>query len=215
MQSEGWALSESFNEDDGSRLAHPARSRAGRLPHAEQLDIPTLTQRMHRGDERAFADFHARYYLRIYRYACVLCRGAEQDAAEVAQEALLRVVRYVKKMPSEDVLWSWLTVLIRSAATDHGRRQSRYRSLIERFRLSIGLARAGDGGGEKDLLTLLEQGMDALPDEDRVLIERKYFAGETYRQIAAGLNMSERAIEGRLARAREKLKTWMSYRSPK
>lgn len=215
MLSGGLALSESSPDDD-CRFSRPAASQA--LPAAGHetaaLDVPTLTQRMRGGDERAFTEFHARYYRRLYGYAFVLCGGSEQDSAEVAQETLLRVVRYVKRMPNESVLWSWLTVLIRSAAADHGRRKSRYRVLLDRVRLTIDLSRAADGACDTrtDLLNLLDEAMRSLTEDERMLVQRKYFSRETCRHIARDLKLSERAVEGRLTRAREKLRRWILQR---
>ena len=175
---------------------------------AEPLQVPELTRRMGRGDEEAFVEFHGRYFVRMFRYAFVLCGGDEENAKEVTQESLLRVVRYVKPMRDEDVFWSWLTVLMRSAAADQGRRQTRYRRLRERYRLASELSRVA--GGERTesggAIFLLEEALATLDVDDRQLIERKYFRGESYGEMATDLNTTARAIEGRLARARKKLK---------
>ena len=164
---------------------------------------------MKNGDETAFAEFHARYFDRMFRYAFVLCRGNEESAKDVAQEALVRVVRYVKPMPDEQILWSWLTVLLRSAGADYGRKQTRYHRLRERFQRVFdmrGLVTASADANGDEPGAMLASALSSLDQQDRMLIERKYFQRESYRELAADLNTTERAIEGRLARIRENLK---------
>ena len=46
-----------------------------------------------------------------------------------------------------------------------------------------------------------------LPASDRELLERKYFAGDAVRELAGTLGTTEKAIESRLTRARQKLKS--------
>ena len=56
------------------------------------------------------------------------------------------------------------------------------------------------------LSELLERGLTLLPADERDLLDRKYFAGQPVRQIAAELQTSEKAVESRLVRVRRKLK---------
>jgi DNA-directed RNA polymerase specialized sigma24 family protein len=56
-------------------------------------------------------------------------------------------------------------------------------------------------------LKLLEKGIAGLPDDERLLLERKYFAEETARCLAEEFQVTEKAMESRLLRIRRKLKT--------
>ncbi len=69
-------------------------------------------------DEEAFRQFHAAYFDRLLRYHLVIMRGDEHAAHEALQETFLRVVRPPRRCDDEEIFWSWLTVLARSAATD-------------------------------------------------------------------------------------------------
>ena len=176
---------------------------------ATRWSVTELTRRMGTGDDAAFTEFHRRYFNRMFRYAFVLCRGNEANAQEVVQEALLRVVRYVKPKPDETVLWNWLTVLLRSAGADLGRKQTRYRNLCERFRALFVWESQSPGSDhlqENDPSAMLAAALTALNEDDRIVIERKYFERHSYRQLAADWRTTERAMEGRVARLRQKLK---------
>ena len=186
-------------------------------PFALQDDAPAmqvlrLTDDMRRGDENAFARFHKSYFQRLRRYALVLTRGDEARAADVVQETLIRVVRHVKPMESEAVLWSWLCVLARSAATDLGRKRTRYRRLLDRFAEWKNLRNAGREGGVEGtgLSRLLNEALKGLPEKDRELLENHYIERIGYRVLAERHGTTERAIEGRMARLRVKVRREIS-----
>ena len=162
------------------------------------------------GDENAYLLFHEAYFQRLYRYLLVVAAGDEEAAREAVQSTFLRVVRYIKPCTEEPHFWSWLTVLARTSLADQRRKRSRYRAFLERF---IGYARveaevkpAADGQADAQLLSALEECVGRLPPDERELVQRKYFARESVRDIAASLQISEKAVESRLTRVRLKLK---------
>ena len=59
-------------------------------------DIESLTRRLAALDEKAFAEFHARYFDSLYQFLLVLNRGREDEAQDVVADpvagALLRFV---------------------------------------------------------------------------------------------------------------------------
>src|SRR2546428_646850 len=86
--------------------------------------ILALTRGLATGDEEAFRKFHAGYFDRLLRYLFVIPKGDQEAAREALQETMTRVVRYARPFDSEEVFWSWLTVLARSAEVDAGRKQT-------------------------------------------------------------------------------------------
>ena len=64
--------------------------------------------------------------------------------------------------------------------------------------------RMGDADGH--LWALLERNMAALSTDERELIDRKYFSGQSIKEIAKALETTEKAVESRLVRVRRKLK---------
>jgi RNA polymerase sigma-70 factor (ECF subfamily) len=118
------------------------------------------------------------------------------------------VVRYIKVFAAEEVFWSWLTVLARSAFSDRSRKHRRYLAFLERFtRHQLVAAPAPDSStADARLLAALELCLAALPEDERQLVEWKYFAHRPVGDIADELQTSEKAIESRLVRLRRKLK---------
>jgi len=169
-------------------------------------EVPRLTEQMAKGDEDAYRRFYDAYFNRLLAYLLVVTRD-EQRAREALQMTLLRVARHAKKFDSEEVFWSWLTVLARSSVTDESRRTNRYASILGRFFERTLIETQGQANESNTRLReLLEVNLAALPHEDRELIERKYFEGHSVHQIAQDKQVSEKAIESRLLRIRQKLK---------
>jgi RNA polymerase sigma factor (sigma-70 family) len=166
-----------------------------------------LTQRMARGDEAAFHEFHDRYFDRLLRYQFVLARGDEDAAREALQETLTRVARRVRRFDDEHAFWCWLACLARSAAIDAARRRTRYSRLLRLFALggSAGTEPREDAADAR-LEELLARSVESLDPDDRALLDAKYTARSSVRAIAEERRTSEKAIESRLLRIRRELR---------
>lgn len=171
-------------------------------------DVLTLTSRMSRGDEEAFHDFYKLYFNRLLRYLFVITGREEEIAREALQLAFVRVARHVREFHSETAFWNWLAVLARNCAVDELRKRKRHQSLLARF-FQQWPADADLKSDEDDeqFLKLLEIEIASLPDDERLLLERKYFTEETARGLAEEFQVTEKAMESRLLRIRRKLKT--------
>ena len=187
---------------------HPSIVAGLEAAQAPTLDIEDLTRRMAAGDEAAYRTFYDAYFPRLSRYLLVVAAGNEEAAAEALESTLLRVVRYIRVFPSEEAFWSWLTVLARSAFRDQSRKRSRYRAFLERFTRHAEIEESGPDSPEADsrMQTALASSLAALPEEERQLVEGKYFQRRSVRELAEALQVSEKAIESRLVRIRQKLK---------
>ncbi|MCB1125435.1 MAG: sigma-70 family RNA polymerase sigma factor [Verrucomicrobiae bacterium] len=191
----------------------PVTTEALPVADGDGSDVRALTERMVRGDEDAWREFHNRYFDRLWRYQIVVTRGQEEAAREAVQITFVRAARHIRRFESEAVLWSWLTVLARSALIDEQRNRSRYRAFLDRF-LDWSHGQTGLPPQDTDglLRELLKSGLDELPVTDRELLERKYLAAASVRELVDDLGDTEKAVESRLGRVRRKLKTWILER---
>jgi RNA polymerase sigma-70 factor (ECF subfamily) len=174
----------------------------------EPLDIASLTRRMVANDENAYRIFHEAYINRLSRYLLVVTSGNEDAMREALQATLVRVVRHIKVFQSEEVFWSWLTVLARSSVFDEGRKRRRYLAFLDRFMqhsTEQSIARNSDDADDR-LRLLLENNLSFLPFDEQQLVEWKYLARRSVRDIADELQTTEKAVESKLSRVRRKLK---------
>ncbi len=171
------------------------------------IDVSSLTARMARGDESAYRTFYELYFDRLLRYLLVLTRD-EPAAREALQLTFLRVVRNAKRFDSEEIFWSWLTVLARSSVVDEQRKKQRYTFFLARFfqHKETEQDLASEPQDPALTLELLERNLATLPEDERELIERKYFGEASVREIAGELNSTEKAVESKLVRVRRKLR---------
>lgn len=185
--------------DVGRLFAHSRET----AKHPEAAAVSQLTEQMARGNEDAYREFHAQYFHRLLAYLFVVTRGDEDAAREALQLTFMRIVRNIRPFSTAEAFWSWLTVLARSSVVDEQRKRLRYYGLLNRF---FERKRIEATEPETDLGKLVQRSLEELPDDERDLLERKYFEGESVRELARSLQASEKAIESRLSRARQKLK---------
>lgn len=160
------------------------------------------------GDEAAWRTFYDAYFSRLSRYLLVVATGNEDAAREALQAALLRVAKHIKVFPDETVFWNWLTVLARTAFLDETKKRRRYFSFLDRFtsHRQVELDALVVVDSDESFQKLLEQHIALLPPDERALVEQKYFARRAVRDIAAELQITEKAVESKLSRVRKKLK---------
>jgi RNA polymerase sigma factor (sigma-70 family) len=174
----------------------------------ETLDVAALTRSMSKGDEMAYRIFYDAYVNRLLRYLLVVTGGNEETTREALQLTFVRVVRHIKVFTDEATFWSWLTVLARSALADESRKRRRYLAFLDRFAQHAAVQQdmPSDDHTDERLSGLLEHSMASLPADERQLVEAKYFARRSVREIAGEFQTTEKAIESRLTRVRRKLK---------
>ncbi len=185
----------------------PLVAEAAAAPRPAESGTAALTRRMAAGDEAAWREFHDAYFAHLRRYLLVVVRGDEEAANEALQATLLRAVRHIRRFDSEPAFWSWLTVLARCAASDERRKRSRYLAFLDRF---LAMAPRPEPGAPVDadqrLSKALARALQALPAEERGLVEGKYFAGQSVHNLAAAAGETDKAVESQLGRIRRKLK---------
>lgn len=161
------------------------------------------------GDENAYRQFYDAYFNRLSRYLLVVTLGNEDAMREALQATLVRVVRHIKVFQTEEAFWSWLTVLARSSVFDEGRKRRRYFAFLDRFTAHTVVEQSGAKGDVlpvERLQTLLDRHVALLPPDERQLVEWKYVARRSIREIANELQTTEKAVESKLSRVRRNLK---------
>jgi RNA polymerase sigma-70 factor (ECF subfamily) len=169
-------------------------------------NVRELTRGLTAGDERAFCEFHSRYFDRLYQFLLVVARGCEDEAREALQHTLLRVVRYARVFDSEEAFWCWLKVLARSAARDAGRKQHRYLALLQDFARGRRAENQPAQFEEGRLQVVLQECLEELEPSDRWLVESKYLDGVSVKELAEEAGLTQKAVESRLLRLRKQLR---------
>jgi RNA polymerase sigma-70 factor (ECF subfamily) len=134
------------------------------------------------------------------------CGGDRDFAEDVVQEAWLRAVRDWRSNGVPEKPIGWLTTVARNLLFNEfrKRRPVRLESITaEEILTAMGNGEASDSA---EIAVLVGQALARLPDTQSELLEAFHFDRCRTSQIAESLGISERAVEGRLRRARENLR---------
>lgn len=146
------------------------------------------------------------HYGPLIRYVIHPILTDERDREEAMNDILLRVWDRIDQYnPKQGSFPNWLSALSRNAAIDRARRlPPKGEELNE-------AVPAPDSDPEQALLKRERQralhiALSQLESSDKSLFYRKYYYRQSTAQIAAELGTTERAIEGKLYRIKQKLR---------
>jgi RNA polymerase sigma factor (sigma-70 family) len=173
--------------------------------------VRLLTERMVRGEEAAFSEFHGLYSDRLFRYLLVLTRGQEDFARELCQATMVKVVRAMREFADEEHLWNWMARVGRNCFIDALRKRKRSPEMLPLSEVEIESTGEGaalsSGAVDGELMERLKESLSDLDAAERSLIEEFYFEEKTQQAMAEERQTSSKAVESKLARIRQKLRT--------
>ena len=182
---------------------------------SEKLGDAELIRRIIDGDGNAFSVLHDRYKTSLLSYTSKRT-GNLDDAQTVAQETWFKVSQHIGKLREAEKFSSWLFRIAYQLSVDlHREHQKRIKSLsFSRFSdvdkaledaAVIEHRIAEQQSDNNDLQTNLLTAIAGLPDSERLPLLLQ-MEGMSYKEIAQEINITEGAVNNRLARARAKVK---------
>jgi len=138
----------------------------------------------------------------LYRFVARRCDRDRELAEDVTQETWLRAVRAWHADGLPDRPLAWLTTVARNLLSNH----YRYRPpapLGDALAESLAAEEAED---PEPRLSLVERALARLPIPQFRLLEAFHLKRQRVSEIAESQGISERAVEGRLRRARQQLR---------
>ncbi len=172
-----------------------------------------LIKRARDGDGAAFSELVRAYRKRILGTIARLISHPE-DVEDVGQEVFLRLYFSLDQLRSAEVFEPWLYRLTANAAYDYLRKrrrrmESRMADLSEQ---QVMLADAQAGGRvdsedseRKRIRETVDSLLDAVSEEDRVLLTLKEVEGLSLKELGAMYHVNENALKVRLFRARQRV----------
>ena len=152
-----------------------------------------LMRRIREGDSDAVAELYERYAPAVWRYVFARMRPDIHAGQDVLSETFLAAIRSLKNgKPTENVA-GWLTGIARHKTADWYRQQ-------EKSATASAVPATQDTSSASEVVADV---LDALADDERVVLEWKYLDRCTVREIAERLGRTEKAVEALLYRARK------------
>lgn len=171
-------------------------------------DIELLRAYARHGTQEAFNDLVRRHLPVVYGAARRQVRSPDL-AHEVAQTVFLELARTSPRLRPDTCLVSWLYVATRRKAVDVIRREA------SRARHEHAAAVMNEKSTPEPWTTLeplLDEAMDSLNPDDRRAVLLRFFENQSLTQVGGALNCSEDAAQKRVARALERLRTFLARR---
>ncbi len=168
--------------------------------------------RLREGDDLALNELMRRWKEPLVTFA-FRYTGNVTDAREIAHETFVRVYSARRRYRPKAAFSTWLFAIAANLCRTRARWQSRHPEVLEadcRDGLPEGTDESGAGPpDEADRRALgedLAQAIRGLPHDFRVAFVLFELQGESCRKIGEVLGCTEKAVERRLARARERLR---------
>ena len=164
------------------------------------------------GDSGGFEDLMTRYRGRAYGIAVNLT-GNHDDAMDAMQKAFIRMHRSLNKFRLEDPFFPWLYRIVRNTALNQKRDEKRHRGdcPLEWVEKSDGKADPLAATMASDLRDRIWQGIQALPENMRLVFHAYHFEGLKYREIAESMDLPLGTVMSRLHAARTQLRAAVAW----
>jgi RNA polymerase sigma-70 factor (ECF subfamily) len=161
-----------------------------------------------RGDAESFSRLCEQYYpaLVAIAYAQLAERHMAEDAA---QEALLAAYRDIVKLKEPARFAGWLATICRNIAIDMAKARAR-----EKHAESVDCSGVlNPSRHEDDTVALVREIILRLDPNMRDIVYLKYYSRMSYDEIARMLGISAEAVNGRLRRARDRIRRELQRRA--
>lgn len=184
------------------------------------MDDLTLVQRVQQGDQRAFKQLVERYQRKIYAVALGMLKDKE-DARDVAQEAFVKVYRYMQHFKGDASFYTWLYRITVNICIDHMRRKGSSKGdeaveFDEAVAMDTSEANLGALGSKlgtnpqksalrKELAEKIAQAFEQIPEAHRQILLLREVEGMSYEDLARVLKIPKGTVMSRLFHARLKM----------
>jgi len=176
-----------------------------------------LARRVAAGDAEAFDDFFKEYFPRLFRFTLTRTNGNADLAEEVVQQTMCKVVRKMGKFRGEALLFTWLCQICRNELVAVYRRHGIRDKLtvpyedVPEIRAALESIAAHPNDPETlqtadELARFVRVTLAHLPLNYASALELKYIRGCSVDEIGGHLNISSKAAESVLSRARAAFK---------
>lgn len=187
------------------------REREGQVSRSALGDLG-LARRVLAGEEAAFESLFQTYFPGLFRFALIRVNYDADAAEEIVQATLCDALRKLHTYRGEAPLFTWLCTFCRHEISAYGRKRGRQPQALggvedlEEVQAALD-SLAGDTSPEgaarkQELASLIRLVLERLPGHYGDVLEWKYVEDISVNEIAQRLQVSAKAAESLLTRAR-------------
>jgi RNA polymerase sigma-70 factor (ECF subfamily) len=169
-------------------------------------DIPQLLERAVAGDERAWREIVERFSPRVFAFLRGYVRDPEL-AEEIVQGVFCTVARKLVDYVEQGRFEAWLFRIALNRLRDEMRRRALHaRPMDSEVLADIGPSARNEEHATGEELSALRDSIEALPEQDRLVIELRHKGGMGFQQMADLLQEPLGTLLARHHRALRKLR---------
>lgn len=162
-----------------------------------------LVSKCKEGDRKAFSTLIKRYEKDLYRVAIAMTKNND-DALDCIQEAILQAFKNISSLLHEEYFKTWLIKILINKCNEMLYKKKRI-ILFSEYQSEDSYSYNTEAIEVKDAVNKLEESL-------KLLVILYYFEDMSIKDIAESLNIPEGTVKSRLARAREKLKLFLTVK---
>lgn len=175
----------------------------------ERKRISRIVDRLAAGDNRAAASEYA-HFVKLYSQQVldftVRMVSSRADAEELAQNAFVKAYRALEKFEGKASFLTWISRIAYNESINHlKRRKIRLIDIDEASIADSDIADDEFSTGNEERIRLMEDALDNLPPDERMLVHLYYYEDKPLREIAYVMDAEPNALAVRLHRIRKKL----------
>ncbi|MDR3210423.1 MAG: RNA polymerase sigma factor [Planctomycetota bacterium] len=196
------------NDDISDKLREVGDLPLGQHPN----DSGELMLRVAKGDEKALEEFYNAYFISLYRFVFYRVGYDHHHAEEVVHDTFMEAVEKATDYnPTRGSLSSWLKTISRNRIRSCNAVMMRPREMEKTWESQNSNLEEVFTNMEKEpgqkldnayISELVDVTLGKLPQEYSRLLQMKYVANQSIRDIAQASQRTEKSVESQLARAR-------------
>ena len=182
----------------------------GRFAKRDVRDVDRwhgLTEKIAKhGDQQAFAEYYEAFFDTMFLTVKRTTGCDEATCLDIVQDAMLKAIRKMKTLDTHEKTIAWTKAVAKTTAYDFLRKRTRQKKLTETLADQPVVSEQQDIDAVARLVWVEEQ-LQQLPEELVSMISLKYRMGWTLRQIGEKFGLKTGAVDGKIRRAIEDLKS--------
>ncbi|EYE87800.1 RNA polymerase subunit sigma-24 [Fervidicella metallireducens AeB] len=160
-----------------------------------------IIEGLKRGDDECFYSLVDLYKKRVVSL-CYSYTHDYHEAEDLSQEVFLKLYKTINKFRGESSLSTYIYRITISSCIDYKRKKS-----LKNFLTGLKLENKSQEIEDLDEKRYIRQCILNLPEELKTPVVLYYYIGLTHKEIGEVLNISSKTVEGRIYRAKIKLKS--------
>jgi len=175
------------------------------------------------GDVEAFEQLIEAYQKKVYNLALRMT-GNQDDAADLAQEAFIRVFRSISGFKEQSSFSTWVYRITTNVCLDEIRKRKNRKviSIDEEIHMDEGEIKRqviseeplpDELAEREELRSIVNAAINSLPEDQRIVLTLRDLNGLSYDEIAKILDCPGGTVKSRINRARQALRNVLSART--